>query len=136
MNALMKNDKIHTVLHRHPNVIRAKSIGMEFRYDYDLSGLSIPVLHPVLHYDVFSPIKCLWEYDFYDYTKLPDCNLFRIIESGGTNVGVSSVWIIPYDKMTVPKLPAFIDKQFDCLSKAIIKFEQEQVKQMIDKLEV
>jgi hypothetical protein len=56
------------------------------------------------------------------------------ILSGRNNVNNNTVFVVQYDRMTVPKLPKFIDQQIEYIQKAIIRFENRKIEKALDAL--
>lgn len=130
----LKNKRIFKVLNHTLGIERGKEYGKEFHFDYVFGASRFPVVKPDLQHDIWcKPIKYWWEYGFFDYAHTAK-NMFHDLVKGEVNVTSNSCSIVPYDKMTVPKLPAFLELQMESIRKAIQEIEQRKIEKILDKL--
>lgn len=131
----MKTKRIFKVLKHTMGIERGKEYGTEFRFDYVFGDVRFPVVKPDMQSDKWcTPIKRWWEYGFYDYANTPKFLLYDIVK-GETNVTSNSCCVISYNKMTVPKLPVFLELQMESIRKAIQKIEQRKIENILDSLQ-
>ena len=131
----LKNKRIFKVLKHTMGIERGKEFGTEFRFNYVFGALHFPVVMPSMKHDVWAkPIKRWWEYGFYDYAHTAKNLLYDHVK-GETYVTPNSCSIVSYDKMTVPKLPAFLELQMECIRKVIQEIEQRKIENILDNLQ-
>ena len=130
----LKNKRIFKVLKHTLGIERGKEYGKEFRFDYVFGDVRFPVVKPDMKSDIWAkPIKHWWEYGFYDYAHTAKNLLYDFVK-GEAYVTSNSCSIISYDKMTVPKLPAFLEMQMESIRKAIQEIEQRKIENILDNL--
>ena len=131
----LKNKRIFKVLKHTSGIERGKVYGTEFRFNYIFGALHFPVVKPDMKSDIWAkPIKHWWEYGFFDYAHTAKCLLYDFIK-GETYVTSNTCGVISYDNMTVPKLPAFLELQMECIRKAIQEIEQRKIENILDSLQ-
>lgn len=133
-----KTRKILNILRTTPGIVSAKPIGQELRFDYVFGDLHFPVVDPRLMSDMDSnwcgKTKYWWEYHFYDYANLAK-NIFYELVKGEAYVNVNSCLIMPYNRITVPKLPQFLEAQMERFRKVIKEIEQRKIMKILDNLQ-
>lgn len=132
MSIKKTNDLLH-ILKEHAGLIKTKSVGRESRFDYNFQGFHLPVVEPYLMSEGYLQKKYFWLYNFYDYSHLHEYCMDDIL-SGRNNVNNNTVFVVQYDRMTVPKLPKFIDQQIEYIQKAIMRFEKQKIEKALDAL--
>ena len=131
----LKTKRIFKVLKHTMGIERGKEYGTEFRFDYVFGDVRFPVVKPDMKSNTWwTPIQRWWEYDFYDYAHTAK-NIFHDLVKGEVNVTSNSCCIVSYDKMTVPKLPAFLELQMESIRKAIQEVEQRKIENILDNLQ-
>lgn len=128
-----KTRELLQILRNHTGLVYRKSTGTESRFDYNFQGFHLPVVEPYLMSEGYLQKKYFWLYNFYDYSHLHDYCMEDIL-SGKNTVHNGNVFVIQYDKMTVSKLPKFIDQQIEYLQKSIMRFEQRKIEKALDAL--
>lgn len=131
--SINKTSKLLRILKTHTGLIQAKSVGRELRFDYNFQGFHLPVVEPYLMSEGYLQKKYFWIYNFFDYSHLHDYCMEDIL-SGRNNVNSNTVFVVQYDRMTVPKLPKFIDQQIEYIQKAIMRFENRKIEKALDAL--
>lgn len=132
MSVKKTNELLH-ILRNHTGLIQAKSVGKELRFDYNFQGFHLPVVEPYLMSEGYLQKKYFWLYNFFDYSHLHDYCMEDIL-SGRNAVNNNTVFVVQYDRMTVPKLSKFIDQQIEYIQKAIMRFEKQQIEKALDAL--
>lgn len=131
--SINKTSKLLRILKTHTGLIQTKPVGKELRFDYNFQGFHLPVVEPYLMSEGYLQKKYFWIYNFFDYSHLHDYCTEDIL-SGRNNVNNNTVFVVQYDRMTVPKLPKFIDQQIEYIQKAIMRFEQQKIEKALDAL--
>lgn len=131
--SIKKTKELLHILKNHTSLIPIKSVGRESRFDYNFQGFHLPVVEPYLMSEGYLNKKYFWIYNFYDYSHLHEYCIEDIL-SGRNNVNSNTVFVIQYDRMTVPKLPKFIDQQIEYIQKAIMRFEKQKIEKALDAL--
>lgn len=131
--SINKTSKLLHILKTHTGLIQTKPVGKELRFDYNFQGFHLPVVEPYLMSEGYLQKKYFWIYNFFDYSHLHDYCMEDIL-SGRNNVNNNTVFVVQYDRMTVPKLPKFIDQQIEYIQKAIMRFEQQKIEKALDAL--
>lgn len=131
--SVKKTAQLLRILRNHTGLIKVKSVGREERFDYNFQGFHLPVVEPYLMSEGYLQKKYFWLYNFFDYSHLHDYCMDDIL-SGKNNVNSNTIFIVQYDRMTVPKLPKFIDQQIEYIQKAIMRFEQRKIEKALEAL--
>lgn len=131
--SINKTSKLLRILKTHTGLIQTKPVGKELRFDYNFQGFQLPVVEPYLMSEGYLQKKYFWIYNFFDYSHLHDYCMEDIL-SGRNNVNNNTVFVVQYDRMTVPKLPKFIDQQIEYIQKAVMRFEQQKIENALDAL--
>lgn len=131
--SIKKTKELLHILKNHTGLIPIKSTGRESRFNYNFQGFYLPVVDPYLMSEGYLNKKYFWIYNFFDYSHLHDYCMEDIL-SGRNNVNSNTVFVIQYDRMTVPKLPKFIERQIEYIQKAIMRFEKQKIEKALDNL--
>lgn len=131
--SINKTSKLLRILKTHTGLIQTKPVGKELRFDYNFQGFHLPVIEPYFMSEGYLQKKYFWLYNFFDYSHLHDYCMEDIL-SGRNAVNNNTVFVVQYDRMTVPKLPKFIDQQIEYIQKAIMRFEKHQIEKALDAL--
>ena len=128
-----KTNKLLQILKNHTGLIKTRSVGKESRFEYNFQGFHLPVVDPHLMSDGYLQKKYFWTYNFFDYSHLHEYCIEDIL-AGINAVNSGTVFVVQYDRMTVPKLPKFIDQQIEYIQKAIMRFEKRKIEKALDAL--
>lgn len=131
--SIKKTKELLHILKNHTGLILIKSTGKVSWFNYNFQGFHLPVVDPYIMSEGYLEKKYFWIYNFYDYSHLHDYCMEDIL-SGKNNVNSNTVFVIQYDRMTVPELPKFIDQQIEYIQKAIMRFKKRQIEKALDNL--